>query len=452
MSILSKGSLVRKQFVLMGGDFIIGMAIVVLFKLLEQKELTDTIFSDFKIILFVPILILSSYFCEIYNTKTWLLKTIATRSAIATGISFLVLILINTITNASWYMVSGLLIFSIFQIFWQSFYQTTSNSSLFSKNIVVIGTGTTAMQVDRILETSHGKYHLSGYISTPSDPVDVKESRIIGKIDDIFELCEQHKVHTIVLALTERRGNLTINKLVSCKLMGIRIIDYPNFYETMTGKIPVEIINPSWLLQSHGFLITPYIRFMKRIFDILLSSLVLLLTLPFLPIFIFLVKYKSPGPIFYFQERVGENGNNFTIYKFRTMGIDAEKNSGATWAKENDPRISRYGKFLRKTRIDELPQLANVLRGNMSFIGPRPERPEFVKKISKVTPYYMERHAVKPGITGWAQVMYPYGSSLGDSVEKLRYDLYYINNLSLFLEFLIVFETIKVILFRRGGR
>jgi exopolysaccharide biosynthesis polyprenyl glycosylphosphotransferase len=234
--------------------------------------------------------------------------------------------------------------------------------------------------------------------------------------------------------------------------MGIRIVDFPNFYETLTGKIPVESINPSWLVQSSGFLITPFIRAMKRIFDILVSSTVLVITLPFFPLFVCLVLYKSPGPVFYFQKRVGQNGHLFTIYKFRTMGIDAEKYKGAAWAQENDPRISRYGQFLRKTRIDELPQLVNVLKGDMSFIGPRPERPEFVKQICEVTPYYMERHAVKPGITGWAQVMYPYGASLGDSVEKLRYDLYYINHLSLFLELLIVFETVKVILFRRGGR
>jgi len=303
-----------------------------------------------------------------------------------------------------------------------------------------------------MVTASSGRYLLSGYIATPTDPVTVEKNRIVGKMDDIVLLCRQYKVHSIVMALTERRGNLAIHKLVSCKLMGVRIVDYPNFYESMTGKIPVEIINPSWLVQSNGFLITPFIRAMKRIFDIILSSLVLLITLPFFPIIVIMVKYKSPGPVFYFQQRVGKQGKNFTIYKFRTMGTDAESKGGVAWAKENDPRVTQFGHILRKTRIDELPQLVNVLKGEMSFIGPRPERPQFVEKICEVTPYYMERHAVKPGITGWAQVMYPYGASLGDSVEKLRYDLYYINNLSIFLELLIVFETIKIILFRRGSR
>ncbi len=452
MGILAKGSLIRKQIILMSGDVIVGTTILMLFKTMGPKALFTGLFSEIWVILFVPVLILSSYFCEIYNTRIWILKTVAIRSVTAMVISFFLLILSSIFSGISWHLFFGLLIFFIFQILWQSLYQTTFHFPFFTKNIAVIGTGTTALEIDRLLKASTGKYAFSGYISTAIDPVTVDKNKIIGEIDDIIDLCRQYRVHTIVIALTEKRGNLTINKLVSCKLMGVRIIDYPSFYEIMTGKIPVESINPSWLVQSSGFLITPFIRFMKRVFDILLSSTVLMLTLPFFPIFSFLIKYKSPGPIFYFQKRVGKNGNLFTIYKFRSMRIDAEAETGAAWAKKDDPRLSKFGHILRKTRIDELPQLVNVLNGKMSFIGPRPERPEFVNQISAVTPYYRERHAIKPGITGWAQVMYPYGSSLGDSVEKLRYDLYYINNLSVFLELLIVFKTIKVILFQRGAR
>ncbi len=452
MGVLAKGSLIRKQIILMGGDFFLAMAIVLLIKELGPKNIPNAMVLETRVILFVPALILSSYFCEIYNANEWTFKTRAIRSIIAIFISVLALILLSSFSGISWQLGVGLLAFFILQILWQSLYQTTFHSSFFTKSIVVIGTGSTALAIDSMLKASPGKYALSGYISTATDPIDVEKNKIIGKIDDIIEICKQFKIHTIVIALTERRGNLTINKLVSCKLMGVRIIDYPNFYETITGKIPVESINPSWLVQSHGFLITPFIRVMKRILDILFSSLLLLITIPFFPVIVFLVKYKSKGPLFYFQDRVGENGKFFTIYKFRSMRTDAETLSGAAWAQENDPRISQFGHLLRKSRIDELPQLVNVLKGNMSFIGPRPERPEFVEQISQATPYYMERHAVKPGITGWAQIRYPYGSSLGDSIEKLRYDLYYINNLSLFLELLIVFETIKVILFRKGGR
>ncbi len=452
VGILAKESLIRKQIILMGGDTIAGVAILFMLQKTVPREMSAELFSQTWFFLFVPVLIFCSYFCDIYSTKTRLFKTIAIRSVVATAISFFILMLISRLSSALWPLFFGLISFIVVQISWRSVYRAITFSSFLEKNLIVIGTGTKALEIDHMLSTNPGKYSLSGYISTALDPVDVKEDKILGHIDDIVAICKKYRIHSIVMALTERRGNLAINKLVSCKLMGVRIIDYPNLYETMTGKIPVESINPSWLVQSSGFLITPFIRVMKRFFDILLSFTVLVITLPLFPVFIFLIKYKSPGPIFYTQKRVGENGNEFTIFKFRSMSIDAETKTGAAWAKENDPRISVFGHFLRKTRIDELPQLINVLKGDMSFIGPRPERLEFVEKICEVTPYYMERHAVKPGITGWAQVRYPYGASLGDSVEKLRYDLYYINNLSVFLELLIVFETIKVVIFRKGGR
>jgi len=452
VGVLTKESLIRKQIVLMAGDIAAAVFILFFIYMMNQNQADSRLFMQPWYFLFIPALIFSSFICEIYTVKTWQFRSLAVRAAIATGICFLILILVAEFSAILWWLVFGLICFYVLQILWHSFYQFIVRSSLFVKPLMVIGTGTTALQVERMISASANKYSLIGYISTPSDPVDVAQDKIIGKIDDIVELCRQHKVHSIVMALTEKRGNLAIAKLVACKLIGVRIIDYPNFYETMTGKIPVESINPSWLVQSNGFLITPLVRFLKRIFDIILSALVLLITLPFFPLFVFFVKYKSPGPVFYLQKRVGEFGKDFTIYKFRSMVTDAESMSGAAWASENDPRVSPFGHLMRKTRIDELPQLINVLKGDMSFIGPRPERPEFVKQISENTPYYMERHAVKPGITGWAQVMYPYGSSIGDSVEKLRYDLYYINNLSLFLELLIVFETIKVIVFRRGGR
>ncbi len=451
MGVPVKGSLIRKQMILMGGDTVAALGILILWITVDHGS-APGVFSGLWGIGFVPILIFSSYICEVYNIRPWLFKKVMIRSAVANSISLAVLVLLNKGASIGFHMIFGVLLFLVFQILWQAFYESASQSSFFSKNTLVIGTGPAAMEVERLIKASPGKHVLSGYIATATDPVAVEADKIVGKMDDIVSLCRKYQAHSIVMALTERRGGLDIQKLLSCKLMGVRIIDYPNFYESMTGKIPVESINPGWLVQSNGFLITPLIRAMKRIFDVALSSLVLLITLPFFPVLVIMIKYRSPGPVFYFQKRVGKEGKEFTIYKFRTMGTDAESRGGVTWAKENDPRVTRFGHLFRKTRIDELPQLVNVLKGEMSFIGPRPERPEFVEKICEITPYYMERHAVKPGITGWAQVMYPYGASLGDSVEKLRYDLYYINNLSVFLEFLIVFETIKVILFRRGSR
>jgi sugar transferase (PEP-CTERM system associated) len=229
-------------------------------------------------------------------------------------------------------------------------------------------------------------------------------------------------------------------------------VDAPSFYEKMTGKLLLENITPSWFIFSDGFRITAHVRLVKRVSDVLFSLAGLILVLPFIPIIALAIRLDSPGPVFFRQIRVGEREKNFLLYKFRTMRQDAEKGSGAVWAQERDPRITRLGNFLRKSRIDEIPQLFNVLMGDMSLVGPRPERPEFIEKLKEVIPYYSERHFVKPGVTGWAQVRYPYGASIEDALEKLRYDLYYIKNLTISFDLMIILETVKVVLFRRGGR
>ncbi len=433
----------------MGGDALAGIIALMPFAM-SRPSGDGLLFWHFG---FIPVVLLSAFLCEVYSSDKLIFKVKMMRSALGAVLALLsLLLLFDGGSGGSGQLFLSMLLFWVFQNGWQSVYQKSTDSLFFAENVLVIGTGAMAKKVDNLITTSPGRYTLVGYIETANDPVTVPRDAIVGHIDEIVELSKRHNAHAIVIALTERRGNLVIGSLVTCKLMGVRIMDYPSFFEMITGKIPVEDINPSWLVQSSGFLITPFIRLMKRIIDIVVASIVLMITLPFFPVVALLIKWSSPGPIFYFQERVGANGKHFTIYKFRSMAQDAEKETGASWAKENDPRVTGVGAFMRKTRVDELPQLVNVLKGDMSFIGPRPERPEFVQEISKVTPYYLERHAVKPGITGWAQVMYPYGASLGDSVEKLRYDLYYINNLSFFLEFLIILETIKVVLFRRGGR
>jgi sugar transferase (PEP-CTERM system associated) len=232
----------------------------------------------------------------------------------------------------------------------------------------------------------------------------------------------------------------------------VEILDSPSFYEELTGKLLIEGIQPSWFIYSSGFKFSSLKRAIKRALDILFSLIGLLLVLPFLPIVALLIKWSSPGPVLFKQKRVGERGCEFTLIKFRTMCDDAERDTGPVWASENDPRITKLGYWLRKTRIDEIPQLYNVLKGEMSFVGPRPERKEFVEKLSESIPYYGKRHFVKPGVTGWAQVRYPYGASDDDALEKLRYDLYYIKNYSLTLDIMILLETVKVVLFGRGGR
>jgi sugar transferase (PEP-CTERM system associated) len=233
-------------------------------------------------------------------------------------------------------------------------------------------------------------------------------------------------------------------------MRGIQVEDWPTFYEKETGKILVTDLRPSWLIFSDGFVKTSRTEIIKRLLDLGLSLVGLVLALPIMAAVAFIIKLESRGSVLFRQARLGQNGRVFILNKFRSMREDAEKDTGPVWAQDRDPRITRVGSFLRRTRLDELPQLFNVLLGDMSFIGPRPERPEFVYALQKQIPFYMERLSVKPGITGWAQVRYRYGATVEDAIEKLQYDLYYIKNLSLFLDLVILIATIQVVLFARG--
>jgi sugar transferase (PEP-CTERM system associated) len=321
-----------------------------------------------------------------------------------------------------------------------------------ARRVLVIGVGPLAETIEKLLIGQSGRNVFAGFVRPATDLCKVPENKIIGDVERIIALVERENASLLVVAVTERRGGLPVRDLLRCKLNGVDIVDAVTFYEEMTGKLLIENIQPSWFLYSDGFRVTTFLRFYKRIFDVMLSLSGILIALPAWPIVALLVRFDSPGPIFFKQIRVGERENLFKVYKFRTMRQDAEKETGAVWAAEDDPRITKVGKFLRKTRLDEIPQLYNVLKGDMSFVGPRPERPEFVDRLNRNIPYYSKRHSMKPGVTGWAQVCYPYGASDEDALEKLRYDLYYIKNYSLLLDFLIILETVKVVLFGRGGR
>jgi sugar transferase (PEP-CTERM system associated) len=269
---------------------------------------------------------------------------------------------------------------------------------------------------------------------------------------NLLNIIKQKKVDKLVVSLSERRGVFPLQEVMCCKFSGVEVIDALTLYEEITEKLLIENTTRSWFIFSKGFKMGYPLRLFKRMVDIVFPIIGLVLTLPLLPIIAVLIKIDSPGPLFFKQIRVGLMEKKFLLYKFRTMRIDAEDGCGAIWAQKNDPRITRIGGILRKMRIDELPQLYNVLKGDMSIVGPRPERPEFVVDLIKQIPYYLERHFVKPGLTGWAQIRYPYGASVEDAIEKLRYDLYYIKNVSLFLDTVIILETVKVVLFGRGGR
>ena len=274
---------------------------------------------------------------------------------------------------------------------------------------------------------------------------------VIGTIDAIPRIVKDYQVDRVVVSLSDARGKLPMDKLLEMKLDGVSFDHLASVYEEYTGKIAVENLRPSWLIFSSGFRKSAWLAAAKRVLDLVAASIGLVLAAPVMVLVAAAVRLTSVGPALYHQERVGRHGRPFTVHKFRSMRIDAEAATGAVWASTDDPRITPLGRFLRRSRLDELPQLLNVLRGDMSFVGPRPERPEFVHQLTQEIPFYGQRHVVRPGLTGWAQVRYTYGASVEDALMKLQYDLYYIKNLSLALDLYIIFSTIKTVVLRRGA-
>ncbi len=276
--------------------------------------------------------------------------------------------------------------------------------------------------------------------------------RVLGRVGELEHVAATHRAGTIIVTLDERRGTLPLDAILDCKLRGIHVEDWPSFYERLTRRIGIEDLRPSWMVFSDGFHRPSLTRTVKRSMDIGLALVFLVLGFPLFVLIALAIKLESRGPIFFRQERVGQGGRIFNLLKFRTMVDGAERESGPVWATKDDPRVTRVGRLLRRSRLDEFPQMWNVFRGDMSCVGPRPERPHFVKMLQQRIPYYLQRQSVKPGITGWAQVRHPYGSTVEAAAEKLEYDLYYIKNMSVFLDLLIVLSTIQVVLFRRGAR
>jgi sugar transferase (PEP-CTERM system associated) len=316
------------------------------------------------------------------------------------------------------------------------------------RRVLVVGNGDLADKMEHLLASGEHAYRVAGRIHYPMLPR--TDEKVLP-----MNLCQTAvalKADKVLISLAERRGVFPLQEMLNCKLSGIEVLDAPTLYERLTGKLLIENITPSWFIFCHGFQLSKLIMAAKRFLDIVCSLIGILVALPFVPFIVILIAIDSPGSVLFRQVRVGKGDKYFILYKFRTMRQDAEQKTGAVWASTNDKRVTKVGTFLRKSRIDELPQLINVLRGEMSLVGPRPERPEFVQKLKEVIPYYSERHFVKPGVTGWAQVSYPYGASVDDAIEKLRFDLFYIKNLSLALDINIIIRTFLVVLLQRGGR
>ena len=413
--------------------------------------------------IFVVVELFSSYLMEVYTLASGVRKREIFVTCLQAGCAAFALLSVVYYLDPSVMLGRGVLffalaIFVLFQFAWHASYGSGARRSRFAHRVLILGTGDVASQLGGLLTSQSGSFTLAGYLecsgsengAAPPEPdPEPAGARLLRTEGDLLETARRHRATMIVVAVAERRGVLPLQEMMRCKLDGVEVVDASTFYEIVQGKLMLEQMTPSSIIFSSGFHRTGFIDAYKRCFDLLLSVTMLLLSAPFFPLIALAIRIDSPGPLFFKQVRVGKGEKPFVLYKFRSMRQDAERD-GAVWAVKNDARITGVGRFLRNSRIDEIPQLYNVLKGEMSFIGPRPERPEFVDSLKTGIHYYSKRHTIKPGLTGWAQVRYPYGATVEDAVEKLRYDLYYIKNISPLLDTLIMFETMKVVLFGRG--
>jgi sugar transferase (PEP-CTERM system associated) len=350
--------------------------------------------------------------------------------------------------------VIGLSLVAVILLLWRGLFFAVNSHPQFAERVLIFGDGPLAESlVAELGARPELGMRVVGQLKSPENGNErLRLSSGEKQRDQFLNLIEPYCAKRIIVAMNERRGNLPVQALLQLKSGGVSIQDGTEFYEQVTGKIPIESLRLGPLLFSSGFQLSRFLVIYKRIASIAVSIVGLVLSLPLLPFVALAVKLTSPGRLLYHQKRVGRNDTIFYCHKFRTMRADAEADTGPTWSDDDDPRITTVGRFLRTTRLDEIPQLWNVLKGEMSLVGPRPERPEFIERLKQEIPYYHLRHTVRPGITGWAQIRYRYGSSVEDAKEKLRYDLFYIKNISPGLDSLILIHTVKIILLGRGAK
>jgi sugar transferase (PEP-CTERM system associated) len=328
------------------------------------------------------------------------------------------------------------------------------NDDVFKRRVLVFGAGRRAANLLALRRRSDTRgFHLVAFVAAEGDEIAVPTERLIRRPPDIFHWSQTNRIDEIVLAMDDRRREFPMEELLECRLAGTAVLELPGFLERETGKVRLDVLNPSWIVLGEGFSDSGFQRLVGRVFDVLMSVVLLIMALPVMLLTAIAIRLEDGfrAPVFYRQTRVGLYNQPFEVLKFRSMTENAETN-GPVWALPDDPRITRVGALIRKVRFDELPQLINVLRGEMSFVGPRPERPEFVAQLAKSVPYYRCRHAVKPGITGWAQLCYSYGASEEDALEKLQYDLFYVKHRSLIFDLAIVVQTVEVVLWGKGAR
>jgi sugar transferase (PEP-CTERM system associated) len=401
------------------------------------------------------------YYADLYDLRMvtdW--RELSTRTLQALGATSLILAVVyywapKLIVGRGVFAIAVALIIVV-TIGWRVLFVWTTKLVNPRERILIAGANASSTQLASELYDRRAELGVAivGFVDT--DPEEAAEGRarqgVIGSLDDIPRLVREYDVDRVVVSLTDARGKLAMDKLLDMRMAGVTFAHLVAVYEEYTGKIAIDNLRPSWLIFSEGFSMGRIFRAVTRSVDLAGSATLLVFSLPFLAVSALAIKLTSPGPVFYEQQRVGMNGRVFSLHKLRSMRNDAEAETGAVWANPgSDPRVTPVGRFLRRSRLDELPQLWNVIRGDMSLVGPRPERPEFVKGLTQEIPYYGQRHVVRPGLTGWAQVRYAYGASVEDSMEKLQYDLFYIKNRSVGLYLYIIFETLKTIVTRSGS-
>jgi sugar transferase (PEP-CTERM system associated) len=392
---------------------------------------------------------------DLYPPGRQMIMKLAQAITVATIALFSIYYLFPSLKTGRGILLGNTLVLPLALLIWRTIFSRWLKVDLPEKRILIIGSGELATKIGAEIykRIEHG-LRLVGFIDDNPDMMgqSIVNPGVIGGYGDIARIANSEGVDRIIVALPDRRSRLPMSALLGCKLRGITIEEGETFHERMTGKIPLDQLKPSWVVFSEGFKTLKSRKILKRIFDLVFSILLLICFVPIFLITALLIKLDSKGPVIFKQTRVGEHEREFKIYKFRSMRQDAETKTGPVWAETEDDRVTRVGKVIRKLRIDEIPQLINVVKGDMSFVGPRPERPYFVEKLKKVIPYYEIRTVIKPGVSGWAQIKYPYGSTYQDAQEKLQYDIYYIKNMSPLLDLMISLWTIKVILTGKGAR
>ena len=421
---------------------------------IETGPITDRIvpLSGFALTVWVAMISVGVYGSEALRS----MRYACARLLVAISLAIIALSLIDFLIPGATFWRSTLLfamaISSVLLVLDRLLIGSFIGTAAFRRRVMVLGAGLRAERLRKLAERPQSGFAIVSYIAMADGERVVEEAIARPAIHDLGRFVENLGVSEVVLALEERRNALPLKDLLRIKTHGVHVNDFSSFMERETGRVDLDSLNPSWLIFSDGFSSGRMVSSaLKRIFDILASGALLVLTLPLIVLFALLVKLDGGGPAFFRQTRVGLYGQPFQLIKLRSMRVDAEKD-GAKWADADDPRITRLGRFMRKVRIDELPQVWTVLKGQMSFVGPRPEVPQFVADLEDRLPYYAERHMVKPGITGWAQINYPYGASIEDSRHKLEYDLYYAKNYTPFLDLLILLQTLRVILWPEGAR